>query len=108
MKIVKLNKYKHHQNFGTSLKKILWYFTNMLFFKTIFPFPSSFKVKLLKLFGAKIGGNVVIKPNINIKYPWFLIIGDNCWIGEDVWIDNLANVKIGNNVSDKSLQVVLN
>jgi len=70
----------------------------MLFFKTIFPFPSTLKIKLLKLFGARIGKNLVIKPNTNIKYPWFLTIGDNCWIGEEVWIDNLAQVRMGSNV----------
>jgi putative colanic acid biosynthesis acetyltransferase WcaF len=50
------------------------------------------------MFGAKIGTGVVIKPGVNIKYPWFLEMGDHCWIGEEVWIDNLALVSIGNNV----------
>jgi len=83
---------------GSTLKKTLWYFTNILFFKTLLPFPSSFKVKLLKLFEAKVGNGIVMKPDVNIKYPWFLEIGDDCWIGEGVWIDNLAKVTIGNNV----------
>lgn len=70
----------------------------MFFFKTTFPFPSFFKKQLLQFFGAKIGRSLVIKPNVNIKYPWFLEIGDNVWLGENVWIDNLAKVKMGNNV----------
>ena len=83
---------------GSRIKRISWYIVNSIFFKTLFPFPYSFKVMLLKLFGTKVGKNVVIKPNVNIKYPWFLEIGDNCWIGEEAWIDNLTFVKIGNNV----------
>jgi putative colanic acid biosynthesis acetyltransferase WcaF len=99
LKTVKLNQYNNdHYKPGNPLKKILWYFTNMFFFKTLLPFPSSFKNRLLRLFGANIGNGVVIKPDVNIKYPWFLEIGDNCWIGEGVWIDNLAAVKIGSNV----------
>jgi putative colanic acid biosynthesis acetyltransferase WcaF len=70
----------------------------MIFFKTLLPFPSSFKVKLLRQFGATVGSGVVIKPDVNIKYPWFLEIGDDCWIGEGVWVDNLAKVTIGSNV----------
>ena len=70
----------------------------MIFFKTILPFPSGMKVWLLRAFGTKVGQGVVIKPDLNIKYPWFLEIGDDCWIGEGVWIDNLANVKLGDNV----------
>jgi putative colanic acid biosynthesis acetyltransferase WcaF len=56
------------------------------------------KVAILKKFGAKIGSRVLIKPNINIKYPWFLEIGSDVWIGERVWIDNLTKVTIGSNV----------
>jgi putative colanic acid biosynthesis acetyltransferase WcaF len=70
----------------------------MFLFKTMLPFPSSLKSKVLRAFGAKVGNGVVIKPNVNIKYPWFLEIGDHCWIGEGVWIDNLANVILGDNV----------
>lgn len=49
------------------------------------------------MFGAKIGACVVIKPSVNIKYPWKLTIGANTWIGENVWIDNLELVTIGEN-----------
>jgi putative colanic acid biosynthesis acetyltransferase WcaF len=99
MNKVQLNQYNNDTyNPGTALKRTLWYFTNMLFFKTLLPFPSSFKVKLLRASGAKVGNGVVIKPDVNIKYPWFLEIGDHCWIGEGVWIDNLAKVTMGSNV----------
>ena len=83
---------------GGILKRIVWYFTNVLFFiNPLNPF-SSIKVWLLRLFGAKIGMRVNIKPCVNVKYPWLLEVGDYTWIGENVWIDNLAKVKIGNNV----------
>jgi len=83
---------------ANKLKVIIWYFTNMFIFKTMLPISSNIKVKILRLFGAIVGSSVVIKPNVSIKYPWFLEIGDNCWIGEDVWIDNLAQVKLGKDV----------
>lgn len=80
------------------LKQGLWYFTNVFFFiNPLNPF-SGLKCLLLKCFGAKLGMGVMIKPGVNIKYPWKLIVGDHCWIGEDVWIDNLGKIKLGNNV----------
>lgn len=80
------------------IKSILWFYTNAIIFKTaLFP-GSRFKVLLLRLFGASVGKSVVIKPHVNIKYPWHLQIGDYSWIGEAVWIDNLALVSIGRNV----------
>jgi putative colanic acid biosynthesis acetyltransferase WcaF len=83
---------------ASKLKQILWYFTNALFFKNAWNLSSGLKVMLLKLFGAKIGKGVVIKPSVNIKYPWKLTIGDYSWLGENVWIDNLSDVNIGKNV----------
>lgn len=81
------------------VKQLCWYFTNVLFFKNSLNLSSALKVFLLKLFGAKVGIGVVIKPGINIKYPWKLQIGNHSWIGEEVWIDNLSAVVIGDNVT---------
>lgn len=80
-----------------SIKRTLWYFVNVLFIKNHLNPIKGLKVRLLRLFGAKIGKDVVIKPGVNVKYPWLLSIGDYSWIGEDVWIDNLAQVTIGAN-----------
>jgi putative colanic acid biosynthesis acetyltransferase WcaF len=83
---------------GGRARRAVWYACNTLFFKSSIPYPSVFKVALLKLFGGVAGRGVTIKPNVNIKFPWFLEIGDNVWLGEGAWIDNLADVKIGSNV----------
>lgn len=85
-------------NPGSPFRRGLWYFFNVLFLINPWNPFSSLKKGVLKLFGAKIGDGVVLKPGINIKYPWKLEIGDNTWIGERVWIDNLEKVSIGSNV----------
>lgn len=82
---------------GNVLKRFLWYFVNALVIKNHLNPISGIRVKALRLFGAKIGRGVVIKPGANVKYPWLLTVGDYSWIGEDVWIDNLAEVSIGSN-----------
>lgn len=53
------------------------------------------RLRALKFFGAEIGRGVILKPGLKVKFPWKLIVGDHSWIGEDVWIDNLAVVEIG-------------
>lgn len=79
-------------------KQSSWFLVNTLFFKSsIFQFIN-IKIYLLKLFGAKVGQGIVLKPSINIKFPWKLEIGNNVWLGEKCWIDNLDYVKIGDNV----------
>ena len=95
--LVQLNTYDNswYRPGGSVIKRLLWYFTNIIFFTNrLNPFIR-LKVGLLRLFGAKIGKGVIIKPAVNIKYPWRLTIGDFAWIGEEVWIDNLADVEIG-------------
>lgn len=85
-------------NIGASKpKQIVWYFINAIIFQTPY-FPiNSLKTYLLKAFGANLGQNVLIKPSVNIKYPWKLSVGNHSWIGENVWIDNLAFVHIAEN-----------
>jgi putative colanic acid biosynthesis acetyltransferase WcaF len=84
---------------GNKFTRTLWYYVNSITFKTgLFPI-SVMKVFLLRIFGANIGKNVTIKPCVNIKYPWNLTVGNNTWIGEGVWIDNLVMITIGSNIS---------
>ena len=83
---------------GNKFKIGAWYFVNRLVFNTSLPFPSKLKTIILRLFGATVGSGFICKPKISIKYPWFLSVGSNVWIGENVWIDNLDLVTIGSNV----------
>lgn len=80
------------------LKIMTWYVVNALIVRASWNPLMGLKVALLRAFGAKIGRGVVIKNEVRIKSPWFLTIGDNCWLGERCWIDNLDRVSIGSNV----------
>ena len=83
---------------GPRWKIVAWFLTNALFLNTYLPIPVVVKVFLLRLFGAKLGTGLMIKPAVNIKYPWLLQAGNHVWIGEQVWIDNLSEVVIGDHV----------
>ena len=85
-------------NPGSKLLRCTWYIVSFFFFENNFFLFYKIKIIILRLYGAKVGENVIIKPNVKIKYPWFLSIGNNVWIGEKVWIDNLAQIEIGNDV----------
>lgn len=93
--MIKLSKYKKKLK-KNIIKESIWYIFNNLFFNSFLPF-SSFKIVILKLFGAKIGKGVIIKPYVKIKRPWKLNIGNYTWIGEGVWVDNISKIYIGSN-----------
>jgi putative colanic acid biosynthesis acetyltransferase WcaF len=80
------------------LTQIVWYFVSVLVFESGWFPVSGLKCSILRAFGAKIGRNVTIKPNVRIKYPWRLVVGDHTWIGQESWIDNLGDVRLGNHV----------
>ena len=82
---------------ASKLKLITWFLANSLIINNYLTIPVTFKIFVLRLFGAKIGEGVMIKPKVNIKYPWFLEIGNYVWIGEMVWIDNFVKVTIEDN-----------
>jgi putative colanic acid biosynthesis acetyltransferase WcaF len=60
--------------------------------------PQALRPILLRLFGAEIGQNVLIRHRVRVLWPWKLTIGNNCWIGEDAWVLNLEPVSIGHDV----------
>lgn len=76
----------------------LWEVVSFLVMKNPLCVGSGLKRCVLKLFGAKIGKGVVIKQGVKIKYPWKLSVGAYSWIGEDVWLDNIVDISIGEHV----------
>lgn len=79
------------------LKEILWLIICWLLLSSWLP-GSGWRTFLLRLFGARIGQGVIFKPRVRVKFPWRLTIGNHCWIGENVWIDNLTDVTLGDHV----------
>jgi putative colanic acid biosynthesis acetyltransferase WcaF len=73
----------------------VWYLVKIVFFLSALPWPSAWKRALLRFFGAKIGQGVVIKPRVNVHFPWRLEVGAHSWIGEEVFILNFDPVRIG-------------
>ncbi len=60
---------------------------------------SRIRIAALKLFGARIGERVIMRPRVRVKAPWKLSVGDNCWIGEGVWFHNQDQITIENDVA---------
>lgn len=83
---------------GPLWRRVLWYGVSAIIFETRIPWPSALKAGLLRLFGAEVGPDAVIKPDVKVKFPWKLRMGRRCWIGERVWIDNVAEVALGDQV----------
>jgi putative colanic acid biosynthesis acetyltransferase WcaF len=80
------------------LFEALWHVFRIIIFLSPWPWPSALKAAVLRMFGAKIGKNLVIKPRVHIHFPWKLSIGDHVWIGEETLFLNFESIQIGNHV----------
>jgi putative colanic acid biosynthesis acetyltransferase WcaF len=83
---------------------LLWWLVQAVTFP-LSPQPLySFRAFILRLFGAKVGKGVIIRPTARFTYPWKVTIGDYSWIGDDVVIYSIDEINIGQQcvISQKS------
>jgi putative colanic acid biosynthesis acetyltransferase WcaF len=73
----------------------LWWIVEALLFKTSPQVCYGWRRFLLRIFGARIGKGVNIRPTATITYPWKLTIGDWSWIGDHVTLYTLGEIVIG-------------
>ena len=76
----------------------LWWLIQSTLFRLSPQFMYGWRRFLLRLFGAKIGKSVIIRPTVKITYPWKVKIGDYSWIGDDVNLYSLGEIEIRKNV----------
>jgi putative colanic acid biosynthesis acetyltransferase WcaF len=74
---------------------LVWWLVQGIAFP-LTPHPlNGLRCQLLRLFGAKIGAGVLIRPTARFTYPWKVEIGDCSWIGDDVVFYSLEPIKVG-------------
>lgn len=93
---VVLSKRSEVENFRKIIN-LVWRFINK------FIFPLTFRLNIvrcvfLRIFGAKVGRDVVVSSNCHIEFPGMLTVGNNSSIGQGVYILCLDRVTIGANV----------
>jgi len=76
----------------------LWWFVQGTLFAMSPQFMYGWRRNLLRLFGAKIGKNVLIRPSARVTYPWKVTIGDHTWIGDNAVLYSLGAIHLGKDV----------
>ena len=100
MKRTDLSAFEARRNFARGRSTAVfafWLLLKRLFFQTSIPWPNLLKVCVLRFFGGKLGRGVVIKPRVNIWFPWKLELGNHVWIGEEVVLLNFEPIIVGSN-----------
>lgn len=80
---------------ANALKVQLWWAVQATLFAGSPQIMYRWRAFLLRLFGARIGKDVVIRPSVKITYPWKLTVGDYAWVGDDAVLYTLGEINIG-------------
>ena len=96
----KLDQFKLPKGFRgrSALMVQLWWLVQSTLFSLSPQFMFGWRRFLLKLFGAKVGVGVLIRPSVWVTYPWKVKIGDRVWIGDNAELYSLGEIEIGSDV----------
>jgi acetyltransferase-like isoleucine patch superfamily enzyme/glycosyltransferase involved in cell wall biosynthesis len=81
-----------------NIKRAGWMLVNKLLFRTSFHNWYAWRNVLLRLFGARIGRHVRIRPTAQIEIPWNIEIGDSSVVGDYSILYSLGRIRIGRRV----------
>lgn len=73
----------------------LWWIFDALFVRSTPQALYSWRRFAWLLFGAKVGRRVLIRPGVRVTFPWKVVIGDHCWIGDNATLYNIDAITIG-------------
>jgi putative colanic acid biosynthesis acetyltransferase WcaF len=95
---VDLSRYEDPFTFESRLKRLGWYFFYIILFR---PFSlnvfNSWRILILKIWGAKIGDHCLIYSNVKIWAPWNLVMKSYSLMGPNVDCYNQGKITIGSN-----------
>jgi putative colanic acid biosynthesis acetyltransferase WcaF len=81
------------------LKRLIWLVCSFILFKPFgLPIFNSWRIFVLRIFGASIGKNSIIYASAYIPSPWNLIVGEKSAIGPEVKL-HIGKTIIGNKVT---------
>lgn len=82
-------------SFREKLIRAVWMLLGKPLFRLSFHNWYGFRAWLLRLFGAKIGKGVRIRPSVNVEIPWNLDIKDGVTVGDYAILYSLGVITIG-------------
>lgn len=81
--------------FRQKVFRAIWMLVGKPVFRISFHNWYGFRAWLLRLFGAKIGRDVRLRPSVNIEVPWNLILHDGVTVGDYAILYSLGIIEIG-------------
>lgn len=84
--------------FREKVGRTAWMLVGRPIFRISFHNWYGFRAGLLRVFGAKIGRRVSIRPSVNVEVPWMIEIEDGASVGDHAILYSLGRIHIGKRV----------
>lgn len=81
--------------FREKLGRAVWMLVGRPAFRVTFHNWYGVRATILRLFGARIGKRVAIRPTVNVEVPWMLDIDDDATVGDHAILYSLGRITIG-------------
>jgi putative colanic acid biosynthesis acetyltransferase WcaF len=91
---------------GEKVKRLVWSVVEATLYRGSFHTWSGWRAFLLRMFGAKIGKQCMIRRTTRVYYPWKFTLGDLSSMGDRAEIYNLGPVTIGARVTISQLAYI--
>ena len=75
--------------------RAIWMLVGRPVFRLSFHNWYGFRARLLRLFGARIGRGVRLRPSVNVEIPWNLDLRDGATVGDNAILYSLGMITIG-------------
>jgi len=82
-------------SFREKLGRAIWMLVGRPIFRLSFHNWHRLRATILRIFGAKVGKDVAIRPTVNIEVPWMIDIADGATIGDYAILYSLGKIRIG-------------
>lgn len=77
------------------VKRAVWMLIGKPLFRLSFHNWYGFRAMLLRLFGARVGKGVRMRPSVHVEIPWHLTIADGVTVGDYAILYSLGHITIG-------------
>ncbi len=81
--------------FREKVGRAIWMLVGKPIFRVSFHNWYGFRAWLLRMFGAKVGKGVAIRPSVNIEVPWMIEIDEDATVGDYAILYSLGPIRIG-------------
>lgn len=81
--------------FRQKVGRAIWMLVGRPIFRLSFHNWYGFRAWLLRMFGARIGKDVRLRPSVNVEVPWNIDIRDGVTVGDEAILYSLGTITIG-------------